>query len=349
MRRWCLVTTEKYSVNATPLHVIAMLAPMPDTLLSQLSRIVADAFRKEGADASFGRVIVSNRPDLSDVQCDGAFAAAEQSGKSARELAAAIALRLRSAAAFQSVSVAGGYLNFTLADELLLSQSSRTLHDLRAPQASRIVIDYGGANVAKPLHIGHLRSAIIGESLKRISRALGHEVIGDVHLGDWGLQMGMVLHEIALRQPALPFFASGATPPFPEHAPVTLDDLDEIYPVAAANAERDPDYLAAARQTTLELQRGHPGYRALWQSIVDISVRDLRDDYSRLNVSFDLWYGESTVNDRLEPMVHRLVAEGHAHESEGALIIDCRGTRRHIHAAAVHSAEIGWSSTVLYN
>ncbi|HEX2832548.1 MAG TPA: arginine--tRNA ligase [Thermoanaerobaculia bacterium] len=292
------------------------------SLLSRLTRIVGDAFAASGADPALGRVVVSNRPDLCDVQSNGAFAAAKALQKAPPEFANEVAERLRGNAAFRDVSVAGAYLNMTLSDALLMEESGERLEAIRAESPLKIIIDYGGANVAKPLHVGHLRSAIIGESLKRICRSLGHEVIGDVHLGDWGLQMGMILHELSLRQPGLPYFAPGATGPFPEEAPVTLDELDELYPSASAKSKSDPEFLAASRQATALLQQGHPGYRALWQNIVNLSVSDLRVDYGTLDVFFDLWYGESTVNDLLAPMVQKIIDDGFAYESNGALVVD---------------------------
>jgi arginyl-tRNA synthetase len=243
---------------------------------------------------------------------------------SPQDFAAKIARHLDGHSAFRDVSVAGAYLNMTLSDDLPMAESVLGLEAIRAATPLRIVIDYGGANIAKPLHVGHLRSAIIGESLKRVARALGHEVVGDVHLGDWGLQMGMVLHvlhELSQRYPDLPYFREVYVGEFPAQPPVTLDELDELYPAASTRAKADADYLAAARRATAALQRGHPGYRALWQSIVNVSVEDLRRDYTSLNVSFDLWYGESTVNDLIPPMVQKFVDSGFAYESARALII----------------------------
>lgn len=294
----------------------------PHSVLSVLSHVVSKAFAMEGADPSLGRVIVSNRPDLCDVQSNGAFAAAKALNMPPQEFAAKVARHLDGHSAFRDVSVVGAYLNMTLSDDFLMTESSLRLEAIRGTNPLRIVIDYGGANIAKPLHVGHLRSAIIGESLKRIARALGHEVVGDVHLGDWGLQMGMVLHELSQRHPDLPYFRDDESVEWPAESPVTLDELDELYPSASTKAKTDAVFLAAARRTTAALQRGHPGYRALWQRIVNVSVEDLRRDYTSLNVFFDLWYGESTVNDLIPPMVQKLVDDGLAYESAGALIID---------------------------
>ncbi|HEY2323753.1 MAG TPA: arginine--tRNA ligase [Thermoanaerobaculia bacterium] len=280
------------------------------SLLTKLSEITGAAFAEYGADFAFGRVIVSNRPDLCDVQCNGAFAAAKMLKKAPPQIASDIRERIAAHPAFSKAEVAGGYLNLTLSDEWLIAESGERLDAIRAEQKLKIIVDYGGANVAKPLHVGHLRSAIIGESLKRICRSLGHEVIGDVHLGDWGLQMGMIIHELSLRFP-------GVTDP-----PVTLDDLDEIYPSASAKSKSDETYLNAAREATAKLQAGDPAYRALWRKIVSLSIADLKNDYQKLETYFDLWYGESDVNDLIPALIERLKREGFARTSEGALVVD---------------------------
>lgn len=292
------------------------------SLLTRLSTIVGAAFSALGADAAFGRVQVSNRPDLCDVQCNGAFAASKVLGRPPADIAGELRARLAEHPAFREVTVAGPFLNMTLSDALLIDESGRGLDAIAAETPLKVMIDYGGANVAKPLHVGHLRSAIIGESVRRICRALGHDVLGDVHLGDWGLQMGMIIHEIRLRQPDLPCFGEPADGPFPTTAPVTLEDLDEIYPSASGRSKTDPEYLEASRQATVLLQAGHKGYRALWRSIVDLSVADLRVDYDKLNVHFDLWYGESDADEYIAPVIERLKRDGFAVESQGALVVD---------------------------
>jgi arginyl-tRNA synthetase len=292
------------------------------SILAKLSAIVGSAFAGHGSDASFGRVIVSNRPDLCDFQCNGAFAAAKVLRQPPPVIAEEIRQRLAGSTAFREISVVGGYLNLIANDALLLDESGEGLDAIRADEPQRIMIDYGGANVAKPLHVGHLRSAIIGESIKRICRALGHEVLGDVHLGDWGLQMGMIIHELSERFPGLAYFDKQSGGPYPADAPVTFEELDEIYPAASAKSKTDPAYLDAARQATGELQDGRPGYRALWRSIVDLSIAELRTDYAKLDVFFDLWYGESDVNDRIAGIIGKLVAGGFAYRSQGALVVD---------------------------
>jgi arginyl-tRNA synthetase len=222
-----------------------------------------------------------------------------------------------------------GFINLTLADSTLI-------HDVESVMASdalgcagvlplrKVVIDFGGANVAKPLHVGHLRSAILGESLKRIGRFLGQEVIGDVHLGDWGLQMGLLIHELEIRRPDLPYFDLNYVGDYPDESPVTVGDLADLYPMASRKAKVDLSFSASARRATMELQAGRRGYRALWRHFVEVSVADLRDGYGMLGVTFDLWLGESDTLEIVQPMIDQLLAEGKAVESEGAIVVDVR-------------------------
>jgi arginyl-tRNA synthetase len=229
---------------------------------------------------------------------------------------------------FQSLTVAGpGFINLSVTGGYLAAYMAEMAADERfgcglTPQPRKVIVDYGGANIAKPLHVGHLRAAIIGESLKRMARFLGHEVLGDVHLGDWGLQMGMLISETARRQPGLPYFDPGYSGPYPEVSPVTIDDLEEMYPVANQRAQQDPAAMEAARQATFELQQGRPGYRALWQHFMAVSIADLKSDYNRLNIQFDLWLGESDTQDHIPALLKRLLDEGYAYESQGALVVD---------------------------
>lgn len=299
-----------------------------EALLARLSRITGDAFEGAGLDRAYGLVEPSSRPDLGQFQCSGALPAAKAHGRNPRVIASAVASALADTRAFASVSIAGpGFINLTL-DDAFLAEYVREAQGDAAPfapriaRAERVLIDYGGANVAKPLHVGHLRSAIIGEALKRIGRFVGHEVIGDVHLGDWGLQMGMLIHELSVRSPELPYFADDFEPPGPAASPVSVDDLEELYPAASARAKADADYMEAARRATLELQRGSPGYRALWRHIVDVSIADLAADYGRLDVEFDLWLGESDAQEEAVRLVAALEASGAAVDSRGALVID---------------------------
>jgi len=297
------------------------------SLRKKLTEIASSAFEQAGYSASYGNVDVSNRPDLGQFQCNGALPAAKEYKKNPREIAQSVADILSENEIFSSVSLAGpGFINLVLDDAYLgkhllnVSQDERFgCHKVKNPMT--VMVDFGGANIAKPLHVGHLRSAIIGECLKRLGRFLGHKVTGDVHLGDWGLQMGMVISELQRRSPELPYFDQDYQGEYPKESPVTPSDLEEIYPAASALAKTDEDAKEAARQATFELQEGRRGYRALWQHIFDVSVDDLKTDYSRLNIEFDLWLGESHTQDRIPALIQKLKDDGWAEESRGALVI----------------------------
>jgi arginyl-tRNA synthetase len=295
------------------------------SLTATLSQIFGDAFESQGLDRSFGQVVVSARPDLAQFQCNGAMPAATQSGRNPRQIGQAVVDALDDTLAFAAVDLAGpGFINISLTDEYL-ARYIDGLDDrfgLVMPDPKRIVVDYGGPNVAKELHVGHLRPAIIGESMKRVLRLLGHDVVGDVHLGDWGMPYGQLLAELGDQHPDWPYFDESQTDGYPDTSPVGIADLQVMYPLAAARAKDDPEFAARARAAVVELHAGRPGYRALWQHMRDVSIAEMKKVYERLNVHFDLWHGESTINRRLEPMVKRLVAEGFAYESDGALIID---------------------------
>ncbi|MCL6588317.1 MAG: arginine--tRNA ligase [Firmicutes bacterium] len=302
------------------------------SLTGKLSGILGRAFEKCGFDGQYGKVIRSNRPDLCQFQCNGAMAAAracagklvqKAPGEVAREIIAAVEERW----IFQDISVAGpGFINITLTDDFLADYiqdlGTKEKAGVEAPfRPLKIIVDYGGANIAKPLHVGHLRSAIIGECLKRLGRFLGHEVIGDIHLGDWGLQMGMIISELERRRPDLPYFNPDYDGPYPKEAPFSIADLETIYPEVSKRAKEDGQILEAARQATFELQKGRPGYLALWRHIYNISVADLKADYHKLNIDFDLWLGESSTRETAPAMVERLKEQGYVKESQGALVI----------------------------
>jgi arginyl-tRNA synthetase len=299
-----------------------------EALLARLSAIVGDAFERAGFDRAYGIVEPSSRPDLGQFQCNGALPAAKAHRQNPRAIASTIESALAAHDAFGSVSIAGpGFINLTLddgwlADHVGAGQGADGPLAARVAQREMVLIDFGGANVAKPLHVGHLRSAIIGEALKRIGRFMGHEVIGDVHLGDWGLQMGMLIHELSLRRPDLPYFAEDFEAPGSAVSPVTVADLEELYPAASARAKDDAEYMEAARRATLELQRGRAGYSALWRHIVDVSIVDLAADYGALDVEFDLWLGESDAEEDAVRLVADLEASGAATNSRGALVIE---------------------------
>jgi arginyl-tRNA synthetase len=298
------------------------------SLTARLTEIMADAFAACGYDPGFGVVSRSDRPDLGQFQCNGALSAARAHRTVPTGIANSVVRRLAADETFSQVSIAGpGFINLTLSDEFLARHieamdRSGQLGVPEVEQPLRVIVDYGGANVAKPMHVGHLRAAIIGESLKRIGRFLGHDVLGDVHLGDWGLQMGMLISELRRRAPELPYFDASFTGPYPAESPVTLDDLEELYPTAAARARDDPAAMEEARAATFELQQGRPGYYALWRHFHDVSVAELKADYATLDVHFDLWLGESDTQEWIPGMIERLRDGGLARESQGALVVD---------------------------
>ncbi|MSR94481.1 arginine--tRNA ligase [Clostridiaceae bacterium 68-1-5] len=287
---------------------------------------IRQAFLEAGYEAEYGKVTLSNRPDLCEYQCNGAMAGAKAFRKAPIKIAQEVAERLKDSRWLKEVSVAPpGFLNLTLKEESLAEYLGRMqredlgLTQVEEPQT--ILVDYGGPNVAKPLHVGHLRSAIIGESVKRMSRKMGHRVLGDIHLGDWGYQMGLIITELKQRQPQLPYFQEGADD-FPEEAPFTIGELEEIYPTASQKAKEDEAYREEALEATKQLQYGHKGYLAIWQHIMKVSTADLKKNYDRLKVSFDLWRGESDAQKDIPDMVSWLKKEGLAHMDQGALVID---------------------------
>ena len=298
-----------------------------EKLLEKLSQTVAEAFEAAGYDAACGKVTVSNRPDLCEFQCNGAMPAAKTEHKAPLMIAEAVAEKLQNSEVFASAeAVKPGFLNLRVKPEYLaahLEQMRAQAHLGMAGSmpARTVVLDYGGPNVAKPLHVGHLRPAIIGESIKRIYRYFGDTVIGDIHLGDWGLQMGLVIAELQARQPDLPYFDENAVE-YPEGAPCTVSELEEIYPFASAKSKQDPAFAKKAHEITAQLQAHQRGYYALWQRILAISVADLKQNYEKLNVSFDVWKGESDAEPYIPPMLKELEARGVLTESEGAKVIE---------------------------
>lgn len=298
--------------------------------LDLISEEMGSAFERAGFDAALGKVSLSNRPDLCEYQCNGAMAGAKVYKKAPIMIANAVAEELKESAVFSQVEVAPpGFLNCKLQPVFVAAylEEMRTAEKFgyeAANEPETIVIDYGGPNVAKPLHVGHLRSAIIGESIKRISRYAGYTVIGDIHLGDWGLQMGLIIYELSLRQPDLVYFDPDFTGEYPKEAPFTISELEEIYPTASGKSKEDPAYKAAAMEATFKLQSGVKGYRALWKHILAVSVADLKKNYATLNVDFDLWKGESDVHDIIPGMVDYMKKGGYAYISEGALVVDVK-------------------------
>ncbi len=298
--------------------------------LDLISEEMKNAFEAAGYDKDLGKVTLSNRPDLCEYQCNGAMAGAKLYKKSPIMIAEDVARECKDSKVFLKVeAVNPGFLNIKVKEsfvtEYLTGMWADPKFGLGMPEKpSKIIVDYGGPNVAKPLHVGHLRSAIIGESIKRIARYAGHEVIGDIHLGDWGLQMGLIITELKERQPQLVYFDEGYTGDYPKEAPFTISELEEIYPTASGKSKEDPEYKERAMEATFKLQSGVRGYRALWNHIIDVSVTDLKRNYQNLNVDFDLWKGESDVHDVIPGMVEYMKKEGYAYISDGALVVDVK-------------------------
>lgn len=300
--------------------------------MKKLLDILADEFMKAfvecGYHKKYGIVSVSNRPDLCEYQCNGAMAAAKEYKKAPIMIANDVVNAIGDNAMFESVTaVPPGFINVNLSPEYAAKYVDEMRNDVhlgleQAVNPKKVVIDYGGANVAKPLHVGHLRSAIIGESIKRILKYAGHNVIGDVHLGDWGLQMGLIITELNERQPDLVYFDENYSGDYPSEAPFTISELEEIYPCASAKSKQDEVFKEKAHEATLKLQKGYPPYRALWKHILNISVKDLKMNYDNLNVTFDLWKGESDADPYIPDMIENLKKQGLLHESQGAMVVD---------------------------
>ncbi len=289
---------------------------------------LAAAFEAAGYDRNYAKVTLSNRPDLCEYQCNGAMAGAKAYHKAPIMIAQDVVAKLEGSGCFCDVqAVNPGVINLKLderfvADYLDEMETDEDLGLNKTDNPKMIVIDYGGPNVAKPLHVGHLRSAIIGESVKRIARKMGHNVLGDIHLGDWGYQMGLIITELKERKPELPYFDENFKGEYPAEAPFTISELEEIYPTASGKAKEDEEYRERALHATYLLQNGHKGYTAIWNHIMHVSVNDLKKNYANLNVDFDLWKGESDAQAYIPDMIERLKKEGFAHVDDGALVID---------------------------
>ena len=299
---------------------------MMDLLVEEMSA----AFEKAGYDASLGKVTVSNRPDLCEYQCNGAMAGAKTYHKAPLMIAEDVVKHLTDSSVFSvAEAVKPGFINLKVRESFIshyLEQMkvSDSLGVEKTEDPKTIIIDYGGPNVAKPLHVGHLRSAIIGESIKRMGRFMGHKVIGDVHLGDWGLQMGLIITQLRDMKPDLPYFDDDFQGEYPKEAPFTIGELEEIYPAASARSKEDEQFRQEALEATHLLQEGKPGYRALWNHIMNVSVTDLKKNYEKLNVTFDLWKKESDAQPYIPDMVEKMKQEGYAYLNQGALVVDVK-------------------------
>jgi arginyl-tRNA synthetase len=296
-------------------------------LAGQLTEVAGAAFGALGLDPQFGAMRRSDRPDLADFQCNGAMAAAKAAKRNPREIADAVVSALRASDLVAAAETAGpGFINVRLSPASLSARVSETLADGRvgAPPcgpARRVMIDFGGWNVAKPMHIGHLRSTIIGDSLQRLFRFMGDTVVSDVHLGDWGLQMGLLIVEVAREQPDLPYFNADFSGPYPAESPVTMEDLERLYPQASARAKEDESWRAAARTATAELQAGRAGYRALWRHFCEVTRIGLERECADLAVRFDLWKGESDAEPFIPELVEDLKRRAIAVLDDGAWIV----------------------------
>lgn len=300
-------------------------------ILDLITDEVTKAFTECGYDAKYAKVTLSNRPDLCEYQCNGAMAAAKEYKKAPFMIADEVVEKLAVNPMFaMAESVKPGFLNLKIDEAYLADYVAKMQEDEgrfgceKTETPKTIMIDYGGPNVAKPLHVGHLRSAIIGESVKRIGKFMGHNVIGDVHLGDWGLQMGLIITELKQRRPELVYFDDTYTGEYPEEAPFTISELEEIYPTASKKSKEDEAYKEAAMQATFELQHGKRGYQALLKHILNVSVTDLKRNYANLNVSFELWKGESDAQPYIPDMVQKMKDDGFAYISDGALVVDVK-------------------------
>ena len=301
------------------------------TLIDLITEQVTNAFTGQGYDAKYGKVTLSNRPDLCEYQCNGAMAAAKEYKCAPFMISDKIAQALAENELFESVeSVKPGFINMKVSPAYLAKYVSDMKADEgrfgcdKAAHPKTIIVDYGGANVAKPLHVGHLRSAVIGESIKRIGKFMGHHMIGDVHLGDWGLQMGLIIVELKERKPDLVYYDESYTGEYPKEAPFTISELEDIYPTASKKSKEDEAFREAAMEATSQLQAGRRGYRALLAHILYVSVTDLKKNYDNLNVSFELWKGESDAQPYIPDMVQMMKDKGFAYMSEGALVVDVK-------------------------
>ncbi|MDO5425925.1 MAG: arginine--tRNA ligase [Eubacteriales bacterium] len=299
-------------------------------ILDLITDEMVKAFEAAGYDTKFAKVTLSNRPDLCEYQCNGAMAAAKAYKKAPIMIAKDVVGKLEGNGLFSMAdAVNPGFINLNLNPEFLGDylkemQADPDLSIEKAKNPKKIIIDYGGPNVAKPLHVGHLRSAIIGESIKRMGRFLGHEMIGDVHLGDWGLQMGLIITELKKRKPDLVYFDENYTGEYPEEAPFTIGELEEIYPTASAYSKEHEDYKEEAMQATYLLQHGHRGYQGILKHILNVSVTDLKRNYENLNVTFDLWKGESDAQPYIPGLVAYLKENGYSYEDQGAIVVDVK-------------------------
>ena len=303
-----------------------------ETKVKRILDLIADemksAFTACGYDASYAKVVLSNRPDLCEYQCNGAMAAAKAYKKKPIDIANEVVEKLSGDGMFSEINaVMPGFINIRLntaylADLMNGMAKEEKLGVEEEGHGETIIVDYGGANVAKPLHVGHLRSAVIGESVKRMGRYLGYNMIGDVHLGDWGLQMGLIIEELRDRKPELVYFDENYTGEYPSEPPFTISELEDIYPTASGKSKVDEAFKERAQTATFKLQKGYPPYTAIWKHIMSVSLADLKRNYDNLDVHFELWKGESDAEEYIPWLIQDLQDKGLAYESQGALVVD---------------------------
>lgn len=298
------------------------------TIIENITDIISKAFSECGYDEKYAKVTVSNRPDLCEYQCNGAMAAAKAYGRAPFMIADEVVAKLADNGAFEKIeSVKPGFINIIVAKDYLADYVNEMAVADKFGYTPKntgktVIVDYGGANAAKPLHVGHLRSAVIGESVKRIQKFAGNNVIGDVHLGDWGLQMGLIIEELRNRKPELPYFDESFSGEYPKEPPFTISELEEIYPAASAKSKEDEAFKERAHNSTLKLQSGDRACTAIWKHIMNVSKADLKKNYDNLGVTFELWKGESDAQPYIPDMVQSMIDSGLAYESQGATVVD---------------------------
>ena len=297
-------------------------------ILDLIADEMKSAFTACGYDASYAKIVLSNRPDLCEYQCNGAMAAAKAYKKKPIDIANEVVEKLNGDTMFSEINaVMPGFINIRLnaaylADFMNGMAREEKLGVEEEGHGETIIVDYGGANVAKPLHVGHLRSAVIGESVKRMGRYLGYNMIGDVHLGDWGLQMGLIIEELRDRKPDLVYFDENYTGEYPSEPPFTISELEDIYPTASGKSKVDEAFKERAQTATFKLQKGYPPFTAIWKHIMNVSLADLKRNYDNLDVHFELWKGESDAEEYIPWLIQDLQDKGLAYESQGALVVD---------------------------
>lgn len=295
--------------------------------LKEQEKYIKDILKELNYEVEEVTLNVSSRPEFGDYQYNGVMGLAKEYHKNPREIAEEIVERIKKDNVYKDINVAGpGFINITFSDEQLINHANELNANINLnyenDNPKTIFFDYGGANVAKALHVGHLRSANIGEALKRLATSLGNKTIADTHLGDWGRPIGLVMTEIKHRFPDLPYFDENYKGEYPKESPVTNDDLMEIYPLASSKAKEDEEYMEEARVITSKFQNNDRGLMALWHHIMDVSKADIKRVYDRLNVTFETWEGESDCYKYIPETVEYLENNGFIEDSQGAKIID---------------------------